>query len=190
MKTTMVNESGGMIVEVDSLIIPALRHNTSAGLTTKAGGETAVWNTSGKTPLIVFTMTGGFFGAPKPIRLGPIIKIDDSELETDSIVKTLEWGYKAVNVTPPIPDPGPGNPYNDTVVEWSLIATEELGCEIFYTVNDDGTLSVRVLLSFSNVSPELLAQIQTMLVDIFGFEPSSRFAARNTRRQRQQRWWM
>jgi len=62
----------GIIVEVDTLTIPSSRNGTSDGLTIKAGGSSAVWDTTGAVPEIVFTLT-------------------------DGSVKSIEWGTKTIS---------------------------------------------------------------------------------------------
>ena len=88
---TVSNPTGAMIVEVDTPVIPPSRHGTSEGLTVNKPdpqnpGETAVWDTTGNIPKIVFT------------------------LETLDEKVELEWGVKAADPINPSDPEIPGNP--------------------------------------------------------------------------------
>ena len=55
--TFIVGASGGMIIEVDALVIPASWDGDDIGLWWIAGGGTAIWDLSGATPIIAFILT-------------------------------------------------------------------------------------------------------------------------------------
>jgi len=66
LKGHVIGDSGtsfGMVIEVDTLSIPASRHGTSEGLDIMAGGNSVEWNTAGEEPVIVFTLQMGGGGS-------------------------------------------------------------------------------------------------------------------------------
>jgi len=65
-----VDNNQGMIVEADSLVISRTRNGLSTGLTTKAGGSAAVWDTTGNVPKITFTLSGT--GGTKTLEWGQL----------------------------------------------------------------------------------------------------------------------
>ena len=87
-----VSATNGMVVEVDSLSIPASRDGTSDGLTIKAGSGTAVWDYSGDMPTIILKLNSSIY--TREIVWGNRLEVDFNLRATDpeeAIKLNINW---------------------------------------------------------------------------------------------------